>query len=154
MSSIELDNYIDNLFEKIQNLSSERKELVNKNTQLLQQLNKQKEVETTEDKYNNETQLLEQLRKNEVKLIKQFESKDIEIQNLKNYINELKNSSAQLSKQLEEKEKINIEQVLELYDKKVPELTKIAKEKGMKYTNKLETTKAIWNNKNNGLFKE
>ena len=234
----ELDIYIDNLFEKIKILMSEKKELENSNMQLSEQLNnKQKEFENQsnelkniKDKYNNETKLVAELRKTDVELKKQLDSKNIEIQNLTNFknqlseqlnnkqkefenqsnelknivdkynnetklseqlkknevelkreleniqdkynqenqelkhhINELENSNAQLSKQLEEKvepkdnnleifdeekEKISIEEFLELYDKNTTELKKIAKGKGIKSTKKRELIKDILCHKN------
>lgn len=235
----ELDIYIDNLFEKIKKLMSEKKELVNNNMRLLQHLNnKQREFKNQSnelknilDKYNNETKLSEQLKKNEVELKEQLDSKNIEIQNLttsknqlseqlnnkqkefenqsnelkniadkyknkiklveelrenevelkreleniqdkynqenqelKHHINELENSNAQLFKQLEEKveikdnnletfdeekERIIIEQFLELYDKNTTELKKIAKGKGIKSTKKRELIKDILCHKDN-----
>ena len=45
---------------------------------------------------------------------------------------------------MKKKKKIIIEQTIELYDKKIPDIKKIAKEKGIKFTNKRETTKSIF----------
>jgi len=133
MTSIELDNYIDNLFEKIKNLMSEKKELVNRNMRLSQQLNNK--LKNIEDKYKNETKLVEKLRENEAKLIKQFDSKNIEIQNLttsKNQLSEqLNNKQRELENQSNELK--NIEDKYNNETKFVEELKK----------NKLELRKQL-----------
>jgi len=86
-------------------------------------------------------------------------TKDKEIKALKEKITELKKSIENIDNKVtfdEEKERIIIEQTLETYlkydSKKAPEIKKIAKERGLEYTNKSDTIKLILTCKDNRLF--
>jgi len=94
----------------------------------------------------------------------EMNKKDIKINILNEKNKELEQQNRSLNQSIEdknsnfdeEKEKIIIEETLESYlkynIKKAPELKKIAKEKGIKYTNKPDTIKLILAHKNNKLL--
>jgi hypothetical protein len=129
---LELERYIDNLFDENKKLENNKVEL----------------EKSIKDKDSNINDLKQQL-----------EKRDKELQNIQSKLEEKNNNINSLENDSnfdEEKEKIIIEQTLDAYlkydNKKVPELKKIAKEKGIKFTNKSDTIKSILIHKDNTLL--
>jgi len=152
--SLNIINRFKNTFiEEMNQKDSEVKEL-SQNKNILE-----KNIQKKNEENNSLKQQLENM---------QHSSKDLEKENndLKQNIKALEEELTELKKSIEntdnkvtfdeKKERIIIEQTLETYlkydSKKVPELRKIAKEKGIKFTNKSDTIKLILTHKDNRLL--
>ena len=137
---------IDSLNERIETKSNEIQEVSHKYELSKKELQeKDITIDTLTQDLSNKKDKIEELN---MEIIK----KDEQIKSLK----EKAKSSIFKDNFDEEKERIIIEQTLESYleydSKKVPELRKIAKEKGIKFTNKSDTIKLILSHKDNRLL--
>ena len=164
LSPKELINYIVNKFKNIfleeiskkntkissltQNLNNKKGEIkeLNKDTE-----EKNKKIDSLKEIIETKNHELQEVNNKYESSKKELEEKDISINHLNKNIRNQENNFD------EEKERIIIEQTfLESYlkydSKKVPELKKIAKEKGIKYTNKPDTIKLILSHNNNRLL--
>ena len=165
----EKNNFLNQqLEEKDQNINSLKQEVETKDNELQREKNNFEELNKGKEKVEERYNLLEKEAKEKDERNNTL-TKDIVNQN--NQIRELSKSIENKNTELinseqslidnkttfdEEKERIIIEQTLETYlkydSKKVPELRKIAKEKGIKFTNKSDTIKSILVHKDNRLL--
>ena len=163
----ELNKFIE---DKDKSISSLKQEVKTKDNELkeqesiIEQLNKDKNIlnQKLEEKEKN----INTLKNDKKELNKCINEKNIELeslnQNMDNKVQQINNLNKSIENKDdkvtfdEEKERIIIEQTLESYieydRKKAPELKKIAKEKGIKYTNKSDTIKSILVHKDNRLL--
>jgi predicted nucleic acid-binding Zn-ribbon protein len=161
----EKNNNINSIQDDYKNIQSELEEEKIKTDRLTEENStKNEEISSLNGQLEEKNNNISSLENDKTKLNENIDNKVHQINNLNKSIEDKDSKLIKFEQSLkdnkatfdEEKERIIIEQTLESYveydRKKAPELRKIAKEKGIKYTNKPDTIKLILAHKDNRLL--